>query len=632
MLIAERGDSAIVISQIGRRRLNDPVGLAAEEMQRYVHAMTGAWLDMSDEQISNDTLWGLTLAPAGTDSGRLLSAARSAGRSLAGRHPDSYSIDLVGPIGAVVSNSQRGVLYATYRVLELAGIHFVAPSFHTFKGYHEVVPSLPRLDLSIAVVESPSFAVRRADAGEGWSIDAESLRAIVDWMAKQKRNTLVFPYDDEGRGFVRWDDFRQAVMPELERRGIAVETGGHGYQSFLRHKDHGHGHPEWFGLEDVSHREANAPNVFRAEHASAVSAYVDGVVEYVTQRPEVSIFEAWPPDFARWADSTVQRFGTASNAQAHITNQLVDALAEEKLEVTVATLSYHPVVKPPARDYAYHESVIIDFAPLDRDYGLAINSTSSEKNLFWPRVVQEWMDSGFSGTVGWYEYYRKMAWHSLPVLLPRLIASEIPFFRSIGVDAFGSGSYVVPGDWLVYELIHHLISALSWNSRLDGHQFVSSYLETRFPGSAERMEAVLDELERAGGTFFNSFLGSYESESVTRGTAASYRKCLGYLSDAEPTNGGEALLLEALQANLEFAEADMIMGASPARNREGSLERVNYQRAALRAARLGAVLYSPWIESRRANRGDFELGDAREFEPVDRYFAFYGRQIEVDQR
>ncbi len=628
MLLVDQGRTSLVITPIGGQSPADPVGFAAEELQKYVYLITGARLGIAEHQSGPGSVAALALAPRGTSSEQVVAGIQSASVELCGRHPDGYSINLNSPVGVLASRSERGVLYSTYRLLEQVGVRFFAPRFPTYRGHHEKIPAANTLDVGLSVTESPSFDIRRADAGEGWSIDSDALVAIIDWMAKQRRNTLVFPYDDEGRGLVRWDDYREHVLPELARRAIAVETGGHGYQSFLKPSDLEPAHPDWFGgVDEPTATGEPPPTVFKAEHPEAVQTYVDAVVDYLADRPEVSIFEAWPPDFARWAESTVDRFGTMSNAQAHVTNRLCAELRNNRLPVTVATLSYTPALDPPDPEYGYHEDVIVDFAPLDRDYGAPIFSPDQPRNAEWPSLLSRWRDAGFAGKVGWYEYYRKMAWHSLPVLLPHLMSKEIPFYRSLGVAAFGSGTYVVPGDWLTYELVHQLISALSWDVSLDYREFIESYLSARFSGSASTMATILERFEDAGGTFFKGFLGSYEDASVTENTARVYRDCLADVKSVDPADDAEALMVSALAANLEFAVADMEMGISSQSTRPDAAERLQYDRTALHAARLGAVLYSPWLDSRRANPSDMARGSARKDEPVEQYFAFYGREF-----
>jgi hypothetical protein len=43
----------------------------------------------------------------------------------------------------------------------------------------------------------------------------------------------MFPLDYQHQRRTRWDNWRDALIPELRKRGIPVEVGGHGYQTYL---------------------------------------------------------------------------------------------------------------------------------------------------------------------------------------------------------------------------------------------------------------------------------------------------------------------------------------------------------------------------------------------------------------
>lgn len=73
---------------------------------------------------------------------------------------------------------------------------------------------------------------------EGWSHTVDNLPQLIDWMAKQRLNILVYPYDYVALGLVEWDTWREQLIPELERRDMILEVGGHGYDSFTLTVDH----------------------------------------------------------------------------------------------------------------------------------------------------------------------------------------------------------------------------------------------------------------------------------------------------------------------------------------------------------------------------------------------------------
>ena len=74
----------------------------------------------------------------------------------------------------------------------------------------------------------------------------EALKQMVNWMAKVRMNVLDCPIDYQHLHRTEWDNFREALIPELRKRGILIEVGGHGYPNFLPQEKYFAEHPEWF--------------------------------------------------------------------------------------------------------------------------------------------------------------------------------------------------------------------------------------------------------------------------------------------------------------------------------------------------------------------------------------------------
>ena len=56
-----------------------------------------------------------------------------------------------------------------------------------------------------------------------------------------------------------------------------------------------------------------------------------------------------------------------------------------------------------------------------------------------------------------WSYYRKMAWHSLPALFPRLISSDMRWYHENGAKGLNLFAGV-PADWRTYELQHYAVA------------------------------------------------------------------------------------------------------------------------------------------------------------------------------
>src|SRR5207248_6577399 len=144
---------------------------------------------------------------------------------------------------------------------------FLAPSFALYEGSAEIIPPKSHFQLAFDHgVQKPALKFRKIYVEEGHSHTPENLAQIVEWMPKVGFNTLVVPTNYQGAGRVMWDNFRERVAPECQKRGITIEVGGHGYQNFLNAEmEDGKlfaQHPEWFGQNAASQRMKNKGWVF----------------------------------------------------------------------------------------------------------------------------------------------------------------------------------------------------------------------------------------------------------------------------------------------------------------------------------------------------------------------------------
>lgn len=512
---------------------------AAEELQKYVQQMSGAKLPIAVTAAGAKVLVGEGVAPF-----------NRAASFAAGDGAESFVLHTQGESLALLGNSDRSTLYAVYALLERLGVRFFAPGFVFYDGYHELVPRRTTIALdNLNVREKPAFKWRRKYVEEGWSHTANTLPQLLDWMAKNRLNVLVYPYDYQGRGMVTYETWREKLAPEAQKRDIVLQVGGHGYQSFLQPIRYAAQHPAWF---------VEGFNVFNVENDEALNTYVANVITYLKSRPEIRIFDAWPPDGAKWPPSVIQKFGSIANAQAHVTNRLNAAVQRELPGVRVENIAYTPAIEPPDAGTMYGPAVLIDFAWFGRSYRDPIYESAFPRNVMFNSLIKKWRDNGFKGDTGIYEYYRKYAWHSLPVVLPKLIGLEIRHYQKQGAN--GLGIYSEPADWMTYEVTHALVAALSWDTNIKADNWMSAYLRDRYGAGAPAMQKYFEAVEDAGRTLFHKAGGGDfgQKEEVTR-AREKYLQAKAALSEARaqaPAGSAATLLIERLDWNADFAIAD----------------------------------------------------------------------------
>lgn len=410
---------------------------------------------------------------------------------------DAYAITVRGSRIYLTGGTPRAVLYAAYDLLGRLGCRWLAPDLDFYDGSSEFIPQTPELvyEAEGDVIEHPVFAIRKLDTGGGRSHTVETLRAQLDWMAKLRFNTLMVSLTSGFGGETTWDDWRDAIMPELEKRGMLLQVGGHGYQHFLNADLEGGAlfdlHPDWFGRDKTCTPRREAAYVFNTGNEEAVRFLIDRVVDYVKARPEIDIFGFWPPDMAHWADCPADAaLGTPQDRQARLVARLHEALAREAPGVRLEMIAYEHALVPP--EVPIPPDVLVDFCPLAQQFDAPIYDPSSSYNRTYVEALAAWREA-FSGTIGLYSYYRKYAWRSLPNLIPHYMQRDLQWYASIPLGAVSS--YAEPADWFTYELNHYVFGHLAWSPVVDVDQLIEDYARLRFGTNEALALAVIDSLE-----------------------------------------------------------------------------------------------------------------------------------------
>ncbi|WP_331769497.1 DUF4838 domain-containing protein (plasmid) [Embleya sp. NBC_00888] len=560
---------------------------AATELAAYLQMMTGVRVPVSPARLHGDApriaTTGLCAVHGPAAPGALPTAwLGTADSALSGAVEDSYFIGASDARLVLTGVGPRAVVYAAYSLLEQFGVRFFAPQYAYYEGAAEHVPQLSDIIVADppANVTSPSFALRRKDVEEGWSINSGNLVALIDWMAKQRFSTLVFPYDYQAEGVTNYDDFRSVVVPELAKRGLTLELGGHGYNSFLSPNQY----PQYYTA---------GCNVFNAHDEAAVTQYVANVVAYLRTRPEVAIFDCWPPDGASWAPATLAAFGTATNAETHIVNALVAALAKESLTVQVERIAYiwTSGLEPPTAGHAFDDSVLIDFAAFGRTYAVPLNDPSAATNASHMSALRSWRAT-HNGDLAIYDYSRRYRWRSLGNPLT-VLATDAALYKSL--ELTGVESYAEPGSWLQFEALHLFTARSAWDAGLTADRFLTEYLPARFGPGADRMRDYFARTT-ADPDGLNSQGGGAAFRAQYQAAHADVQAALAQVGRQTAT----AVVLRRLAAGAEVSLADIdITHYSQIRDDAGAQQAKDRYRQLTQAHRFeGVQLESGYVASR----------------------------------
>jgi hypothetical protein len=548
--LARGGVARYVI--VTSRRAAPAESLAASELASYLGRISGA-------RFSVRTV-------AGSSPAIVLRRSRTADGDLVG---DAYAIQVRGDSLLLIGGSDRAVLYAAYDLLERLGCQWLAPGFAFYDGAQEIVPSqrLLAYESDGDVVERPAIATRILDVGQAASYDTTSLRQLVEWLPKLRYNTVRFPADHGGSGRVKWDNWRTAIAPELQRRGLSIEVGGHGYQNFLSAQmDRGVvfiEHPEWFGRDSTCRRSRATNVVFNSANAEATRFLLDNAARYVSKRPEIEVFDFWPPDGARWAECAADSsLGTPQQRQVALANELASRLRDVRSGAHLEIIAYADALLPP-RNIGLDRDVIVDFCPIDQSFDAPIDDAKTPNNARYAAALLEWRRA-HPGLLGAYTYYRKYAWRSLPVLIPHYMQRDMRWYAQVPVQRIST--YGEPADWFTYELNQLAFGKLAWNPETDVDSLVRRYTDARFGrASAVAAEAIatLENEYRLRGSI--PFSASDTPEELDAAAASLTTRLASLNAARSDVSGAQAANLERLTRMLGMALRDVRIQAARVR-------------------------------------------------------------------
>ncbi|HRO83606.1 MAG TPA: DUF4838 domain-containing protein [Niabella sp.] len=411
---------------------------------------------------------------------------------------NSYSISRDKNRVYLSATDETGVLYAVYDFLSQLGCRWTAPAFDFYNGTNEYIPRSNTLVYTHSEnnPQTPSFKYRKLYIEEGLSHNSSNLAQLVEWMPKARFNILVAPMNYQGHGKVQWDNWRELLSPELKKRGIKVEVGGHGYQNFLNASMESgtlfSKYPEWFGMNKEEERSPDKKWVCCTSNSSAVAYVHNNILAYLKARPEIDIFDFWPPDVEEWCHCTdCTALGSASTRHALFVNQTARFLKKYLPHVKLECLAYSHYTAPPD-SVMLDPDILVDFCPIKQNFDYQIYEPEAENNRFYNNHLKAWRDD-FKGEISLYSYYRRYAWRSLPNILTTYMQKDLKYYKKIGVN--GVSVYSEPGDWFTYGINHYVLSGLAWDPDVNVDSLVQLYCATVYGAAAKTAIAAYRELE-----------------------------------------------------------------------------------------------------------------------------------------
>ena len=513
-----------------------PVAFAAQELQRYLKAMSGAELPVVHAPSKKP---GIILATG--------SFERDNQALEDPREEDHYRLTVDARNLRIEGATPRAVLFGAYDILERLGCGWCVPG-------DDVVPKRSTLELPLLKVDTrPAFQYRMMLDFPMLTV-AQTI-AISDWIAKNRMNWVRECPNAHGEPKA-WYERRERVVPELKKRGLGLIVGGHTMHTWVAETNFA-AHPDWFALEGSERK----PPTLCLSHEDVLSELIRNMQRFLDRCPEVDVVDLWHTDSESFCHCAKCLRGTVTgNAgekptvvpdalrSAYVTtyiefvNRVAQAIARTHPKVIIGPLIYSQTERPfPDGAPPLADNVLIGVAHFFRDsYRPLVGEPKSPVNLRFLGIDLTWIAKSKHSYI--YEYYN--GW-TPPYVYPgaQVIVADLQTLQALQVQGVSSDMYG-------YTPINMWAAAqASWSPALDWKAVVRNFCLRYYGDVGEQMAE--NEIRLEEGIFG---LNGYQSNGA-RDPEAPTRPASGrYLEQQRP---GQVALLQELIAKTKDPQVKM---------------------------------------------------------------------------
>ena len=273
--------------------------------------------------------------------------------------------------------------------------------------------------------------------------------ALVDWMGKMRMNRIFVHFNRLPPGDL------SALLPELERRGILLELGGHNLPKLLP-PDALQTSPE---LRRLRQGERRLDGNFCTANPRTLQLLAKGARGYVEQLPPARLYHFWPCDAREdpWCSCPACQSLSPCEQMWRAVAAASEGVAMARPEAGVSALLYHESLdgSKTAPD-GFHAL----FAPRERCY-LHFIGADCHRNRGYASHLKSAVEK-IGERLSVLEYYADPILMGRPANRPALVASDLSAYRAAGVRSisalvFGSLS------WWLYPLQLYSFAKGCWD-------------------------------------------------------------------------------------------------------------------------------------------------------------------------
>ena len=436
---------------------------AVGELVDYVSKMTGVRLEVTSEgragllpivigSVAKKGLGSVDWASLGDDGFVLKSSAE--GVYVAGAH------DL-------------GTLYGVYQLLEKhLGVRWFMPG-----ELGEVLPQTKTLTLgTFQETEVPSFRIRWIEDG--------------DWALRQKMNVDV----------------------EVDKQPVGIQWrwSFHTHFRLLDPQKYYDKHPEWFAEIRGKRRRPKPGRQSQqlcTSNAEMIEEMARQIIKLFDKEPAIDVLALAPQDgggFCTCKKCTAldeQRpaeeawHARYSNRLAIFNNEVARRVARRYPDKLIKVGAYAMYLRVPLDpDYRPEPNLAVQVCHTYSCNSHPIVAKSCAGNAkYFRQELEHW--AKITPHLFIYEYYNKGAWGGLPYHQVHLIKQDIPYYHSLGAEAFYTQD--TGRRWSACGLNHYIAAKLVWDVDLDVDRLLEDFYEKFYAEAAGPMRRYWQTLERA---------------------------------------------------------------------------------------------------------------------------------------
>ncbi len=448
---------------------------AAEELQKYISLISGAKLPI-EEDCSKDKA--------------ILVGNQFVDRKDLGE--DGFIIRTEKERIILGGNSPRATLYSVYGFLEkYLGCGWCIPGDDTVPESRTIAVS------AIDDVEKPAFSYR---AIVNFPYTAQRAVKELDWMAKNRINWSHVATN----GPILWgrENSRETFIPELKKRGLHLQFGGHTFFTWVPPSRYFAAHPEYYSLI----KGKRAPYSLCVSNPEVVLAAAENIKQFIKENPEMDVIDLWIEDREHWCDCAdcraidgekhslywdfdqarlkegfpkPARLYSRSKSCLLFVNKVAKEVAKEHPKVMLNFLAYANLCDPP-EDVSVGENVLVGFAGLPRHWSGPMNSPDIPLHKAYSSAIEAWAKKTKNLYI--YDYYGQYIGYEQAAVAP-IIQGDLNYYRQLGIDKMSSESANWYNPGRVYMPVNlYVYARLVWNPDVKWQEVVEDFC--RYYGKA----------------------------------------------------------------------------------------------------------------------------------------------------